>query len=397
MIKKIIIISFYINLLIADSFKSSIEYSSIEGKSVTFTNTGIQLSINHKMGIVVYYNKNGQKLSLNDYGESNSNALPPFFAVINKCRISDFNLDFSSIKNEEIFTVFGNGQRVTLHGISNQIKDIVIEQKISIDLYNDFPNTAFMNAEYRNASTQQSVTIDTVLSNLYQLDSSIIDSTQAPNSFYSFYGTDGRPIRQIEKILPRDFDVDNFTGRPESLEGVKEGNGGIPIVDIWCREMGIGIGHIEKKWQNLYFPIKVETNGRVSIAVKEIPNMNIEEPLLLKPGESFKTINSFVHVHSLDFYNTVETYSELMKRQGIDMHTESTGNDYLSAWCSWNDYSTHAMASKQDVMLIEPILKRLPQLKELKINEIIFDAGWFNNQGDWLPNEDSLSFPRWRN
>ena len=157
--------------------------------------------------------------------------------------------------------------------------------------------------------------------------------------------------------------------------------------------MGVGIGHLEKEWQNVYFPIKTHPNGTVSICIKEIPNMNTNKPFLLKPGEIYKTIKTFLNVHSLDFYNTIKNYSVLMKCNGINMQTESTENDYLPAWCSWNNYSTKAMASKKDVMMIGPIIERLPNLVELGIKEIIFDAGWFNNQGDWMPNTDPLTFP----
>ncbi|MFQ5771280.1 MAG: alpha-galactosidase, partial [bacterium] len=147
------------------------------------------------------------------------------------------------------------------------------------------------------------------------------------------------------------------------------------------------------KWKNLYLPIKVQKDGKVFLAIKEVPNINVAAPYILRPGQTYKTVKSFVNVHALDFYDTVATYSELLRRQGVVLRTEATQNNYLPAWCSWNDYSTRAMASKKDVMLIDPILNRLPELQALHVKEIIFDAGWFNNQGDWLPNPDSLSFP----
>ena len=387
---------FYLLLLsaILPGCSESIVSLSVEhGQSVTFKNSGIELQLDKNMYSTVTFKKEGELLSLNKVEKTDSGRLPSFYLVTDKGIVKNFKIDFSKIIYEEINGVFGKGKRLLLKGISTDIQNIVIENNLSIELYREFPNTAIVYSEFKNISETGEVQLEEVFSSSYQLDAKNVNKSVSSHSFYSFYGTDGRILRQKEKILPSKFDAVNYTGRPDSLEGIKEGNGGIPLVDIWCKEAGIGIGHIETKWKNLYLPIKVQENGKVFIAIREIPNINLTTPFILKPGESFKTIKSFVKMHSLDFYGTVETYSEIMRRQGYDFHTLSTDNDYLSAWCSWNDFSTHAMASKNDVMLIKPILRRLPELKKLKIYEIIFDAGWFNNQGDWMPNSDSLSFP----
>ncbi|MBC8402303.1 MAG: alpha-galactosidase [Candidatus Marinimicrobia bacterium] len=371
---------------------SQIEFISTVGESVLFKNTGIQLQFDCEMRGTVFYDRNGKRLTITDHKTQDMAALPSFHVVVNNTIIPKFEMDFDHIDYAKIRTNFGEGKRLTLTGRTDSSDIFDLEIHLSVELYNNFPNTAITYAEIKNNSDFQEIQLDTVYSNCYQLDASLVDSQLSPHAFYTFYGTAGRPSRQIEKILPENFNRENFTGRPLTLEGVKKGNGGIPVIDLWCKEMGIGIGHIETNWKNLYLPITVQNDGKVFVAIKEIPNMNVAEPFILRPGVTYKTVKSFINVHSLDFYDTIATYSELMGKQGVNMHTESTGNDYLSAWCSWNDYSTHAMASKEDIMLIEPILQRLPELKELNIQEIIFDAGWFNNQGDWMPNTDSLAF-----
>ncbi len=319
--------------------------------------------------------------------------LPSWYLVSDRGVFKNFKLDFEDIEIENIRTDFGTGKKLILRGNSDAGEDIKVEIELNVELYDDFPATAIMYAEFENTSSSEDIIINEVYSNCYQLDASNVDETLSSHHFYSFYGTDGRILRQREKILSADFNAVNFTGRPDSLEGLKMGNGGLPFVDIWTKETGIGIGHIEKKWKNLYLPIRVQKDGRVFIAVREIPNINMPDPYIMTPGDSCKTVKTFVNAHTGDFYSTAKVFSELMKRQGIDMQTPTTQNDYLPAWCSWNKYSTHGMASKKDIMLIEPILMRLPELRDLKINEVIFDAGWFNNQGDWMPNTHSLSFP----
>ncbi len=177
------------------------------------------------------------------------------------------------------------------------------------------------------------------------------------------------------------------------MEGIKKGNGSLPVIDLWSQEMGIGLACIEKKWKNLYLPLKVQKNGKIFTAIREIPGMNLDKPFFLHPTETYRSIKTMVVVHSLDFYHSVLRYSQMMQRQGLSLVSEYTSDDYLAAWCSWNDYCTRAMASKKDVMLLKPVLSRFNELKDLGINLIIFDAGWFNNQGDWKPNDDPEAFP----
>ncbi len=360
---------------------------------VELNNSGIQLQIDRKMQVRVFYKKEGRRLTITCYGQKKEAAFPVSYVVANGKEVRNFALDFGSIREKKVQTNLGSGSRVRLHAVATGADAPPLEMRLTIELYRDFPNTAITYAAFRNLSASQDIQLDTVYSNCFLLDASLIDSDLSPHAFYSFYGTAGRPTRQIEKILPANFHVENFTGRPFALEGIKKGNGGIPVVDLWSKAMGMGIGHIEPKWKNLYLPIRVRRDGRVFMAIKEIPNIFQAEPFILQPGETYRTVTSFVHVHSMDFYNTIAAFSELMRRQGVDMHTKATLNDYLPAWCSWNEYSTAARASKKDVMLIQPILRRLPQLQALGVKEIIFDAGWFNNQGDWLPNPDARAFP----
>jgi len=44
-------------------------------------------------------------------------------------------------------------------------------------------------------------------------------------------------------------------------------------------------------------------------------------------------------------------------------------------------------------MLLKPVMEHMKELHRYGIKLMIFDAGWFNNQGDWRPNPDPRSFP----
>ncbi len=381
-------------LFVGCSSKEEIQVSVDLGKSVTLETSTTKIVFDSDMYSTLFVKKDGKLLSLNKREKIDSESLPSFYAVTNKGVIKNFKLDFDKIETKNISTQFGKGKQVVLQGISNDIAEIPIQLLLTVELYSEFSHTSIMYAEFKNISDKKEIQLNEVFSNAYQLDATNVNKNLSSHSFYSFYGTDGRIERQKEHIISPKLNLKNFTGRPDSLEGIKQGNGGIPIVDLWCKETGIGIGHIETEWQNLYMPIKTEKNGKVFMAIREVPNLNLLKPYILKTNESYNTVKTFVNLHSLDFYNTVHTFAELMKRKGLNMTTPETDSDYLSAWCSWNDYSTHAMASKKDVMVTKLILDRLPDLKNMQIEEVIFDAGWFNNQGDWMPNEDPLTFPK---
>ena len=96
-----------------------------------------------------------------------------------------------------------------------------------------------MSAEYKNLSENSEFILSEVYSNCFILDASSVDSSLKPYQMHAFYGTNGRPFPQINQTLPDDFYAENYTGREEKLEGIKRGNGGIPVVDLWTRKMGI--------------------------------------------------------------------------------------------------------------------------------------------------------------
>ena len=360
---------------------------------IHLSNEKIGIQLDQNLCWTIDYKNNGESLSLNKVDEADSLLLPSHFIKTNHQTISKFLRDDTDLLVKKIKTEFGPGKRFVFTGNYQGEDGLAIEKKLVIELYDDFPDLAITYAEFRNISKNNSLELSEVWSSCLQLDASLLDSHLQPYELCTFYGTAGRPILPIDGLIPADLDIENFNGRPVELEGIKKGNGGLPLLDLWSRDMGIGIGCIEPIWKNLYLPLKVQQNGKVLAAIRELPGLNLNQPVILKPGQKYETVKTFVVVHSLDFFHAALRYSQLMQRQGLKMESEYTADDYLAGWCSWNDYCTIAMASKKDVMLLEPVMNRLDELKKLGLKLVIFDAGWFNNQGDWMPNTDPRSFP----
>ncbi len=392
------LLGFLLLFIIGLFFKSlpgeeEISFSYKPDGYIWFKNSQIELRFDRYMYCKVYYRKNGEILSLNDASRNSPLSLPSHFICIDGTAIKDFMVDYDNIVCEEIDTRFGKGKRLVLIGVADGPKGTMIGKKLTIELYEEYPDVAITYAEYKNLSIYEDLNLTDVYSNCYRLDASLVEPALKPYQMHAFYGTGGRPTPPIYTIIPDDFCEENYIGRNENLEGIKKGNGGIPVIDLWCKKMGMGVGHIEPVWKNLYLPIKVQDDGKVMIAVREEPSVNLLKPYVFHKGETFKSVKTFVTVHSLDFYDTLARYSALMRVQGIEMHTPYTEDDYLPAWCSWNTYCTVGRATKHDVMLVKPVMERVKELHRYGIKLVIFDAGWFNNQGDWYPNPDPRSFP----
>jgi len=360
---------------------------------VNLRHQGFQLHFDLNMYCTVSFDTKGDMLQFNLIKDGKQKKISSHFVMMGDQLVSDFEIDFDNLIYSNIETNFGKGKKLIINGIAQINQQKRLGKRLIVEIYEAFPRTAIMTAEYSNLSESSPLVLSEVFSNSFILDASAVDSSLKPNQMHAFYGTNGRPFPQINQTLPDDFYAENYTGRKEILEGVKQGNGGIPVIDLWIRKMGIAIGHIEPVSQNLYLPIEVLNDGKVKIAIREIPALNNANPCVLNPGDTYKTVKSFVNVHHLDFYEPMRLYSELMEQQGVHMKTTATNNDYISSWCTWNDYATSAPASKKDVMLIEPVMHRIKELDEYLIDQVIFDAGWFNNQGDWMPNTDPRAFP----
>ncbi|HUU29166.1 MAG TPA: alpha-galactosidase [archaeon] len=371
---------------------SGIEFSFHPGGTIRFKNAALELEFDSRMYGTVYYLKDGARLTLCAGGPKGQPGAPTHFAVVEDQELKDFEVDYKTLDCSEVTSEFGRGKRLILRGEAEGLSGVRIEKKLTVELYEDYPDLALCRAEYRNLSSRP-VKLGDIYSSAFLLSASQVDPALAPHGLHAFYGNAGRLVPQIDTELSPGYAGENYTGRTAQVEGQKRGNGGIPFIDLWCKGCGIAVGHLEPQWRNLYMPIRVGDDGRVFIGIGEDPSLNLLEPVLLEPGGSFKSVRTFVCVHEGDFYTPAARYSRLMRAQGLDMHTERSENDYLAAWCSWNRYCTSAPASKKDVMLKSRVLEKVGEQTQYGIKLIIFDAGWFNNQGDWRPNLDTLAFP----
>lgn len=272
---------------------------------------------------------------------------------------ADFAL--SSQKQERSKDAIGEYQRLTLVG-----KAGTLLKTVSVTIYDDFPTMAVFDVEYTNAGTTN-LSIQSWTNNEYTLDAQ--ENGGAP-AFWSYQS--GSYEKRPNWVLPLhvNFKQENFLGMNASDYG-----GGTPIVDIWRRDVGIAVGHVELRPKLVSLPVVMPDATHANLAV------HFAKASSLTPGESVHTFRTFVAVHQGDYFRTLSTYREFMSRQGLHM-AKPPDDAYGAIWCAWG-YGRSVQ--------LKQVYDTLPTVKRLGFRWVTLDDGWQNDVGDWAL--DPKKFP----
>ena len=170
-------------------------------------------------------------------------------------RWTDFPL--ASQKSEPVTDAFGTGQRLILTGKSG-----TLTKAVTVTMYEDFPTMAFFDVQYTNTGTSK-LAIKGWTNNAYIVNA----QSPRPHSptgrnpgdtppFWSYQS--GSYEKRPNWILPlrANFQQENFLGMNASDYG-----GGTPIIDIWRRDVGIAVGHVETRPKLVSLPVSMPDAG----------------------------------------------------------------------------------------------------------------------------------------
>ena len=217
---------------------------------------------------------------------------------------------------------------------------------------------AFINVEYTN-SGKQNIEIEKWVNNSY----TISPESKADDKFWSYQGASYSDRRDWVVPLKDNFYQENYMGMNETDYG-----GGTPISDVWRKDAGMAVGHVETTPKLVSIPVKVKTLSEgVEVKVEYKKNKT------LKPGESLNTFETFVNIHKGDHYRTMKNFREIMAMKGLKIK-EAPEDSYESIWCAWG--------YERDVKINE-VLGTLPEAKELGFKWAVLDDGWQTSEGDW--------------
>ncbi len=266
-----------------------------------------------------------------------------------------------SQKHEHTKDAFGEGERLIVEGKAGSLA-----KRVVVTIYDDFPTMAFFEVQYTNTGTAK-LEIKSWTNNAYTVNA---QSGAGSPAFWSYQT--GSYEKRPNWVLPLrvGFRQENYQGMNASDYG-----GGTPILDVWRRDVGIAVGHVEPRPKLVSLPVSMPDAAHAKVAVR------FTKALSLKPGESFHTFRTFVAVHQGDYFRTLADYRRFMMKQGFQMAT-APDDAYGAIWCAWGYGRT-----------VQPqqVYDTLPTAKRLGFKWVTLDDGWQNNVGDWAL--DPKKFP----
>jgi len=274
-----------------------------------------------------------------------------------------------SVNEESINSGMGRGKKSTITG-SFEHDGYAIHKILEITVYDSFPDIALMQLKYINTG-QRDIDVLKWVNNEYP----VLSAGDTP-AFWSFQASSTH--ERSDWILPVDsaFFRKNYMGMNNTDYG-----GGIPVADIWRKDAGIAIGHVDLLPRMISLPVEKEKyDNRAYIHIEyEYPL-----PRAFKTGDTLTTYNTFVSVHTGDCFRTLRAYSKFMQASGIKMAPVEP-EAYQAVWCAWG-YERR--------FTLHEIIGTLPKVKELGLKWVDIDDGYQQAEGDW--DISPARFPRGR-
>ncbi|HUO28560.1 MAG TPA: glycoside hydrolase family 36 protein [Bryobacteraceae bacterium] len=276
---------------------------------------------------------------------------PSEVIVVSGREIDDFLLQAQ--KREAVRDRFGSGFRTLLTGVAPSLK-----KTVAVTVYDAFPAVAIFEVAYTNTGASD-LLVNGWTNQHYSISAGGAATSPA---FWSYQS--GSYEKRPDWVLPLKpgFRQENFLGMNAPDYG-----GGTPVVDVWRRDAGIAVGHLEMAPKLVSLPVTEDGRDRAAVAV------TFQQDQMLKPGETLKTFRTFAVVHEGDYFRALRDYRDLMMAQGVRFD-RSPDSAFEPIWCAWG-YGRKCTPSQ--------VYGALPMVKKLGFTWVTLDDGWQTTQGDW--------------
>jgi len=262
--------------------------------------------------------------------------------------------------------LFGPGEETVVKGVF-RVDEVCLEKIVSASTFPSFPNVVIFEVSYVNCGIRD-IRIESWANHTYSLRAQEDDP-----GFWSFQGSSSEDRADWVLPLSPGFYQENFMGMNQSDYG-----GGIPVSDLWRRDGGLAVGHLEMFPQEVSLPVDYDAySGFADIGIKK----SMGTPELLLAGDTLHTLQTFVSLHRGDYFESLERFSQLMQAKGIRF-AESEEAAFESVWCGWG---------YERLFTTRDIIQTLPKVKELGIKWAVIDDGFQIAEGDWRV--DTRRFP----
>src|SRR5680860_234541 len=248
-----------------------------------------------------------------------------------------------------------------------QKNGIHIEKRLSVKEYDGFPDLLSTQVSYVNKSGK-AIFVEKWVNNAYK----ILSQGDSP-AFWAFQGSSTDAREDWIKPLKSPYFQQNYMG-----QNMTDYGGGIPVTDLWRKDVGIAVGHLAMVPKLVSLPTELDSTGTYGeIGVSK----TFQDRTVLEDNATLETEETFVMVHQGDYFNALTEYSNLMQAKGIKM-PEREDAAFESIWCAWG-YERNFTADE--------VIGTLPKVKELGIKWAVLDDGFQIAEGDW--NADPKKFP----
>jgi len=322
-------------------------------KETIISSGDLTLRVNHQLHTSLQSTKTDAKDLMEGFQ-------PTEYLILSEEKLTNF--DLSAYEETSITTTLGEGVR---HSFSGKNTATGITKQLVLTVYEAFPNFITTQVRYINESDHP-LTYKSWVNNGYHL----ISQDEPP--FWAFQGSSSGARADWIKPVNPGFYQDNYLGMNSSDYG-----GGIPVTDIWNRSAGIAIGHTATAPKLVSLPTEMKVNERsLRVGVRE----DFDYPSYLATGDTLQTLETFVMLHSGDYYNGLQQYSEVMQAKGISLPPAEPAA-FEPIWCAWG--------YERDFTLAE-VLGTLPKVKALGIKWAVLDDGFQQAEGDWHTNQQKF-------
>jgi len=304
-------------------------------RSVRIDTPGVRLTVDDKMYSAI---------------EGLTASAPSETIVVQGAEIKSFRLLRHQSRN--VNDPLGKGRQ---HVITGEAAGL--SKQLTVTSYNGFTGVLVTQVRYTNTGTAP-LAIERWINNHYSINA----SGESDPAFWSFQS--GSYSKRPDWVLPLKpgFRQDNFQGMNSTDYG-----GGTPVADVWRRDAGIAVGHLDLKPRPVSLRVAMPDASHAEVSVE------FSGARRLAPGESFDTLRTFVSVHKGDYFAALTNYRKMMVAQGVRL-PDSPPSAFEPIWCAWG-YRRNFQPSQ--------IYAAMPIVKKLGFQWVTLDDGWQTAEGDW--------------
>lgn len=314
------------------------------------SNGNIQMEIDKQMQIKLLSLNNRTGVIYNDFYEADE--------LIAK----EFNAGKFKLKN---FEQSENDKGVSYYLTGEFDEDgfkIIKHQKI--DINKNFPDLLLFETFYVNEGDKEATII------AWRNHKLRIQNQNKEKQMWSFQPSSTNQRKDWILPLQEGFFQKNYLGMNNSDYG-----GGIPMVNIWRKDGGIATGVTEPTLKLVSMPVEwIRYDDYATVALL----YEYENPVTFAKNDTIKTYNTFVAVHTGDFFNPLKQFSEYMQAEKGIKFQDPEPEAYEPVWCAWG-YERN--------FTIDEVIGTLPKVKELGFKWVDVDDGFQIAEGDWETNQ----------